>query len=56
MRLRNVTDADLGDTATAVVQEWKERSQRLLHRLGFRRTGAHPAGDVTSVVEREAAA
>lgn len=53
--LRNVTDADLGDIATAIFQGWKERSLRLPHRLGLRRTGAHPSGDVSCVVEREAA-
>lgn len=34
----------------AVVQEWNERSLRLVARLGFRRTGTHPVGDVTYVV------
>lgn len=41
----------------AVVQDWNERSLRLLDRLGFARTGTHPVGAVTYVVvEREAAA
>ena len=34
----------------AVVQDWNERSLRLVVQLGFRRTGTHPVGDVTYVV------
>jgi RimJ/RimL family protein N-acetyltransferase len=33
-----------------VVQDWNQRSLRLVARLGFRRTGSHPVGDVTFVV------
>lgn len=38
------------DRLRAVVQDWNERSLRLLARLGFARTGTHPVGDVTYVV------
>jgi len=34
----------------AVVQDWNERSLRLVARLGFTRTGTHQVGDVTYVV------
>jgi ribosomal-protein-alanine N-acetyltransferase len=34
----------------AVVQDWNERSLRLVARLGFTRTGTHPVGAVTYVV------
>lgn len=42
-------------TLRAAVQEWNERSLRLLLGLGFVRTGTHRVGDVTyAVVERPA--
>jgi RimJ/RimL family protein N-acetyltransferase len=48
--------ADQGATwLRAVVQDWNERSLRLLARLGFERTGTHPVGDVTYVVVERAA-
>lgn len=48
--------ADRGATRLrAVVQDWNERSLRLLARLGFERTGTHPVGDVTYVVVERAA-
>jgi RimJ/RimL family protein N-acetyltransferase len=34
----------------AVVQDWNQRSLRLMSRLGFTATGTHPVGDVTYVV------
>jgi [ribosomal protein S18]-alanine N-acetyltransferase len=34
----------------AVVQDWNQRSLRLMARLGFTATGTHPVGDVTYVV------
>lgn len=40
----------------AVVQDWNERSRRLLTRLGFEETGTHRVGEVRYVVyERPAA-
>lgn len=39
----------------AVVQEWNERSRRLLGRLGFEETGTHDVGDVRYVVTERAA-
>lgn len=39
----------------AVVQDWNERSRRLLRSLGFEETGEHPVGRVRYVVYEQAA-